>query len=350
MTSNQLPCPSTRVLTLFGRSSLGLLLIAGAAAQVSPLGPFVGAQFEGFESQHTQQGGQHPPGGAPILIGGLFDGTASLSATSSPFLVQVHGGSSSVCASSHRTGSFQAGSFLCELSLVFDNDQAAFGGYFTSDTIEVTNSATREWEVEFLDSLGMVLGGDSLVLNAPCGSYQWAGWTLPQGTRRIDFASTVPSMSLLMEDLVTSPMAPIGEVTCSGVETSLEQRAQCGASGSASVADNSLTLHASMLPTNTFGFFIVSQSPGFVANPGGSSGNLCLAGAVGRYVGAGQIQNSGVGGAFSLPVDLLAIPQPTGPVTVVAGERWYFQAWFRDVRGGGAVTSNFTGALAIQFE
>ncbi len=37
----------------------------------------------------------------------------------------------------------------------------------------------------------------------------------------------------------------------------------------------------------------VSTVGGFVASPNGSQGNLCLAGSIGRYVGAGQIQNSG---------------------------------------------------------
>ncbi len=283
------------------------------------------------------------------MIGGLFGGTASLSATSSPFLIMLHGGTFATCDATHRTGRFQLGTFLCESSLVFSEDQAAFGGYFASDNIDSMNSATREWEVDFLDALGEPIGGATLLLSAPCGDYQWAGWSLPTGTRRIDFAPRVPFQTLLMDDLVASPTAPIGEVTCMAAETSVEQRAGCRASGSAAVAANDLRLHAERLPALTFGFFLASRSPGFVTQPGGSAGNLCLSGDIGRYVGPGQIQNTGAAGAFSLAMDLQSIPQPAGPVAAAAGERWYFQAWFRDVTTTGVPmpTSNFTAALAV---
>ena len=83
-----------------------------------------------------------------------------------------------------------------------------------------------------------------------------------------------------------------------------------------------------------------------MANAGGSFGNLCLAGTPGRF--QQQIQNSGAGGTFSIPVDLAAIPQPTGTIAVVAGDTYFFQAWFRDVQGGQA-GSNFTDGFEITF-
>ena len=110
-----------------------------------------------------------------------------------------------------------------------------------------------------------------------------------------------------------------------------------------------MTLEASSLPTSAFGFFLVSDTQGFTAMPGGSMGNLCLAGSIGRYVGPGEIQNSGAAGAISLAIDLTSVPQPTGPVAVVAGETWNFQAWTRDSVGGQA-TSNFTDGLSIVFQ
>ncbi|QDV08066.1 hypothetical protein Poly30_36020 [Planctomycetes bacterium Poly30] len=122
-----------------------------------------------------------------------------------------------------------------------------------------------------------------------------------------------------------------------------------GAVGSTTVATNDVTLTASSLPTTAFGFFIVSRDQGFAMNPGGSSGNLCLSGSVGRYVGPGQIKNSGVTGMFSLTIDLSAIPSPTGPVATIAGDTWNFQTWFRDSVGGSA-TSNFTQGLSITFQ
>ena len=120
------------------------------------------------------------------------------------------------------------------------------------------------------------------------------------------------------------------------------------ATGSPSVPANSLTLVASDLPANSFGFFLTSLTQGFVANPGGSMGDLCLGGSIGRYVGPGQIQNSGAGQQISLLLDLTMTPTPTGLVSIAAGEVWNFQAWYRDAVGG-AATSNFTDGLEITF-
>ncbi|MEM1452791.1 MAG: hypothetical protein AAGI22_27045, partial [Planctomycetota bacterium] len=113
------------------------------------------------------------------------------------------------------------------------------------------------------------------------------------------------------------------------------------AGGSPMASANDVTLVASNIPTNSFGFFLTSRTQGFTSMPGGSQGNLCLAGSIGRYVGPGQIQNSGQLGEFSLALDLTQTPTPTGFVTIQAGETWNFQGWHRDSVGGSA-TSNFT--------
>jgi hypothetical protein len=62
-----------------------------------------------------------------------------------------------------------------------------------------------------------------------------------------------------------------------------------------------------------------------VPNPGGASGNLCLFPPYGRVIA--QAQNSGLSRLVSIPVDLQALPQPTGPVTVAPGQTWRFQLW-----------------------
>lgn len=119
--------------------------------------------------------------------------------------------------------------------------------------------------------------------------------------------------------------------------------------GSASVAQNDVRLLAAGLGLNTFGFFLASRTQGLVAHPGGSFGTLCLGGAIGRYVGPGQIQNTGPVGNFSLVLDLARIPSPNGPVGAQPGETWRFQAWHRDLAPNGAPGSNFTDALVIPF-
>ena len=132
------------------------------------------------------------------------------------------------------------------------------------------------------------------------------------------------------------------------VANSTGASATMSASGSPIVANNSLTLVGEDLPDGSFAFFLTSMAQGFVANPGGSQGNLCLSAPIGRYVGPGQIQQSMMG-TITLPLDLTQTPTPTGLVAIAAGETWNFQAWYRDVVGASA-TSNFTDGLSITFQ
>ncbi|MEM1449413.1 MAG: hypothetical protein AAF726_17665 [Planctomycetota bacterium] len=141
----------------------------------------------------------------------------------------------------------------------------------------------------------------------------------------------------------------IGTNYCQTNPNSTGASGSIAAFGNAFVISNSVELFASNLPNSSFGFFLVGENRGFVANPGGSAGNLCVGGMIGRYVGMGEIQNTGPTGGFSLVIDLGMIPQPNGFVSVQAGESWRFQAWHRDSVGGSA-TSNFTDGLEIDFQ
>ena len=118
--------------------------------------------------------------------------------------------------------------------------------------------------------------------------------------------------------------------------------------GSDLILENDVALVAADLPLNSFGFFLTSRSQGFTFPVPASQGALCLSGAIGRYVGPGQIRSSGADGSFDLPIDLTAMPSPTGFVVAAAGETWYFQAWYRDANP--AVTSNLTDGLALTFQ
>ncbi|MFT5734992.1 MAG: hypothetical protein ACJA2W_001951 [Planctomycetota bacterium] len=141
----------------------------------------------------------------------------------------------------------------------------------------------------------------------------------------------------------------IGAVFCDPVTiNSTGGTGRIDAVGSTSLAANDVTLVASQLPMNAFGFFLASRQRGFTANPAGSAGNLCLSGAIGRYVGPGQIQDTGATNSFSLTIDVTAIPQPTGSVPAMIGNSWSFQAWHRDSIIG-IPTSNFTDGVRITF-
>ncbi len=116
------------------------------------------------------------------------------------------------------------------------------------------------------------------------------------------------------------------------------------AEGIGEVAQNELNLTASQMPVNMPGYFLASETQGLIANPGGSQGTLCLKGTIGRF--AKQIQSSGPNGTFTIQVDLTNIPT-SPPHSVLAGETWNFQCWFRDNQGG--PTSNFTDGIEIVF-
>jgi len=126
--------------------------------------------------------------------------------------------------------------------------------------------------------------------------------------------------------------------------------AAISAAGTAVVASNDVTLVASSMPMNQFGFFLTSQSQGLVTNPGGSQGNLCLSGVIGRYVGPGFIKNSGANGTFDLRIDLNRTPAGSVLVSIAPGQTWNFQAWFRDNGPGGQPWSNFTNGVSILFQ
>ena len=141
----------------------------------------------------------------------------------------------------------------------------------------------------------------------------------------------------------------VGTVLCTANSGSLGRAAILDASGSTVVTDQDLTLTARLLPSATSALFLASRASGFVANPAGSLGNLCLGGAIGRFVGAGQIQFTGPMGIAELGVPLDALPTPLGLVQAVPGDSWFFQTWFRESVTG-IPTSNFTDAVRIQFE
>jgi hypothetical protein len=108
-----------------------------------------------------------------------------------------------------------------------------------------------------------------------------------------------------------------------------------------------MQLAGSSLPTNSNAYSIASLQQGFVANPGGSSGNICLGGAIGRVIG-GAVLNTGGGGSLLETLNLNSFPQPTGPVSVQSGDSWHFQFWHRDSVLGFS-TSNFTNGVRVFF-
>lgn len=121
-------------------------------------------------------------------------------------------------------------------------------------------------------------------------------------------------------ELLVTQAGPLGTNDCAANLNSTGQIGVMSAAGSAVAANNDVTLTASQLPPNTFGFFLTSPDQGFVPNPGGSAGNLCLGASVGRYIGPGQVQASNSSGDLSLLLDLTQTPQGNGTVSIQGGE------------------------------
>ncbi|MEM8713888.1 MAG: VCBS repeat-containing protein, partial [Planctomycetota bacterium] len=139
----------------------------------------------------------------------------------------------------------------------------------------------------------------------------------------------------------------IGTSQCPGVVNSSGLPGRLEISGTDRAELNSIALKALDLPNFAFGFFLTSADSGFTANPAGSEGNICLSGAIGRYVAPGQIMSTGPLTTLQLKIDLTQTPDPSqGLITVTAGETRYFQLWHRDTVGGVA-TSNFTEASFV---
>jgi hypothetical protein len=167
------------------------------------------------------------------------------------------------------------------------------------------------------------------------------------GNGSLDLATVNRDSDTLMVLLNSAAGGGLGTNFCGpAAPNSTGGPASISASGSTSAAANDVLLSASGMPQNQFGYFLNSPTPGFVQNPPGSSGNLCLMGQIGRY--SQQLQSSGAAGQFAIQLDLPNTPRPNGSGAIVAGETWFFQAWFRD-QVGGVNTSNFTDGLSITF-
>ena len=93
---------------------------------------------------------------------------------------------------------------------------------------------------------------------------------------------------------------------------------------------------------------MTGQAPGFIAGPGGSQGNLCIIGQLGRFTAPGQVLNSGSAGEVSLSIDLTNVPLGASFLAVQPGDTWNFTLWYRD--NNPSPTSNFTDALEIVFQ
>ena len=138
-----------------------------------------------------------------------------------------------------------------------------------------------------------------------------------------------------------------GTVTCQNQPAAPYVTSRIWATGDPLASSNQWVLSADGLPDGTFLYFIASRTAGSIANPGGSPSNLCLGGNIARLKATAGIAQAG---GYGAPVDLTRIPEPPGlQSTILSGETWFFQGWFRD-QSAGIPTTNFTSALEFTFQ
>ncbi len=108
-----------------------------------------------------------------------------------------------------------------------------------------------------------------------------------------------------------------------------------------------ISVTASNLPVNSTCYLLAGPSTGFVQNPAGSAGNLCLSGSLGRYLT--QVQQTSASGTALSTMFVTNIPHPSlGSVSLMTGDTYHFQYWHRDSSSSGAPTSNFTNGLTVR--
>lgn len=210
---------------------------------------------------------------------------------------------------------------------------------FLEDQVVVPAGATIDADGDGLADAGYTTGTSTI------GSAAWEIQSVGDalvGTVFVD----VPWSTGDQQGVVRFQRGFEGDSTCAGVPNSTGRAASLSAFGRSGAGTNDLTLFCVDLPAGCMGYALGSRQSGFVPNPGGSTGNLCLGGPIGRFIP--QMFSVGGAGRGVVELDLTSLPQPTGAVTATAGDIWFFQIWHRDLCSGPGATSNFSNAVSVQ--
>lgn len=213
----------------------------------------------------------------------------------------------------------------------------------------ITQSRTYRLEVDAVSRVASAYVDGQLVLTAPFAAGQCVA--PGQNMGGVLFGDAFPADGGVVDWVrVSTDLGPTEQYYCDtlGTPNSTGLYAVLTSNHEASLAANALVLYAGHLPAASFGYFLCSRAAGAPVAPPASQGYLCLGGAIGRFVGPGQILQPGPNGYAALQVDLTALPTPTGPVSAMPGERWHFQFWYRDANPN--PTSNLTPAMWIFVE
>jgi hypothetical protein len=147
------------------------------------------------------------------------------------------------------------------------------------------------------------------------------------------------------ELIIAINSSSIGTTICAqSIPNTLGVFAHITAAGSDLAAAGEFELTASDLPNNSFGYFLVGTQVGLVATP---IGEVCVGGNIGRFVGPGQIMNTGSNGSYTLTI---VGPFPGNPATAIAsGSTYVFQSWNREPFLNPPTNSRLSDAVSILF-
>ena len=268
---------------------------------------------------------------------------------------------STIIANDNCSGAFPIGIGETVFTSVKAGDSGVdMGCVFAGETSDVWFSYTASSDSPLtIDLSGSSYDTGAAVWTGECGALTQVGCNDDGGdglTSRLSFTASAGTTYYLQVggwngasgDGVITIREDSVELVCAGNTNSTGVGAVLEFSGSLSVALNNLTLTVTDLPLNQGVLLVNSPEKIFVANPNGSQGNLCIYSSdLGRHVN--DILSSGATGTASLVLDLTSIPTASGLTSVIAGETRYWQAWYRDVDGTGATTSNFSSAIGVTF-
>lgn len=243
------------------------------------------------------------------------------------------------CTLVHNTpapgGAAVLGSTL-ESSIVWDNAVAQLGGGASATWSCIQGGAAGVGNIAadplFIDLANEQVG---LLMGSPC---------IDTGA-----PSAPVDPDLTPADMGGLPFTwqPIGASYCSSNPNSSGQTAVMAVLGSTLVADDFVRAQATQTAKNQIGLFLISQNQGFVPLFGGSQGNLCLGSPIFRVVGLPD--SVGVSGELGLLNARLQLTSPPYGPSVLPGQTWNVQAWFRDVVAG-QNTSNTSDAVSVTFQ
>jgi hypothetical protein len=327
------------------------LLGGAAAAQVNTAGPFTGQYQEGFEANVTFATGHTPN---PVLEGQadyLAGHPIRSSSWSFDCQINPHSGS-------HFIGDASGG-------LVWFDFHAApsrFGGYFGSNQPAGSSGGNVTVTVRFYDSAMNLLHTDAGAFQNDC-TWNWLGWdVLTPNVARIEFEASPAPGFLMMDDLEldthAEPGCGVGAPFCLGdnnancpcanwssngggcVNGTGSGVVLCG-SGSDSVGNHDLVLHANNLPAGQPGVFFQGNN----AVNGGAGlafmdGLRCAGGAVVRL----EVAFSDPSGNAASTVNIIS----KGGVQIADVKRYQF--WYRDANSSVCgTTANLSNGLEVTF-